>query len=52
MDHDTMKPAPIGRAGLITQLGTSATMGLIDPIRSLIVEATVRERSNRDRRIP
>jgi hypothetical protein len=52
MDHDTMKPAPIGRAGLITQLGTRATMGLIDPITSLIVEATVRERSNRDPRIP
>jgi len=52
MDHNKIEPAPIGRAGLIKQLGTSSTMGLIDPITSLIVEATVRERSNRDRRIP
>jgi hypothetical protein len=52
MDHNKIEPAPIGRAGLIKQLGTSSTMGLIDPIPSVIVEATVRERSRRQRLTP
>jgi len=52
MEHNKIEPAPIGRAGSITQLGASSTMGLIDPIPSLIVEATVREPSSRERLIP
>ena len=52
MDHNKIEPALIGRAGLIKQLGTSSKMGLIDPIPSVIIEATVQERSRRRRLTP